>query len=804
MATFNTAFGSLPTPEKEFFGNGAAPRKGGAKGTGQIEQGTAPGATMNFADMQKAGYARPAPTAARPQRPQMLTSLGDQLKQPVAPLASQPQASTAPDVPPMLSALQTSLQQPTAAPMPAAAPPAAAGTAPAGGAPAETPPSEATTPTAGPAGMGTVETPVGTAPSYTAGTTPPPNAPNGSTFTAANGLVYTKRGGLWSYEGGDQDPKARGYGGLVPPELLGQTNTSAAGQGIQPTSLGTTGADYFLQKYGLPANDAEWATLAANAGMSVADLKNFTASNKWKYDTKENTTAYQEQMDPAGEAQAWLNDPANKDIRWEYKYVPRASRKEGDPPFRLKTEAELKAEGKWFQSSRAYDENGQLRTTISGEGGGPGGPGEGRPMLDEDQTYYPGGRGGSGAAGGGYGGGSGGGGYTTQQQGALPGYVSPKTTYAMPNYNTLLANLGVSLGTGGAPQAGGYTGSAQALELRKKLEAQLALLAAGSDTQKKAFDATRDARSAELTAQYGAERSKLEEDLAARGLSASTIGGGRYGDLAGQQARAMASFEADMLKQQSEAEARDRALYMTTMSDLAGMAGTQDLGTYEANIKAKQVQADIAFRAAELQQEAALKGRDLDLQQARDIATSQYQSGQLGLGYAEMRSREQMQREDQTFRAGESELERRIRLQLQGNDIRSQEEIARLDRGLRDKIASGELTLNQGIALGNISQRIYDGTLPIESWDTLLIGLGLDPKKFPRPPVNPNLDKKKDTSPTDTTGNPPRQENPPPADTLQNYTPGTRFNIRGVIYTLDASGRLIDPSGRQYNYSNAE
>ena len=70
--------------------------------------------------------------------------------------------------------------------------------------------------------------------------------------------------------------------------------------------------------------------------------------------------------------------------------------------------------------------------------------------------------------------------------------------------------------------------------------------------------------------------------------------------------------------------------------------------------------------------------------------------------------------------------------------------------------------------------------------------------------MNPNFDKNKDTSKTDTTGDPPRRENPPPADTLQNYTPGTRFNIRGVIYTIDDSGRLIDPSGRQYNYSNAE
>jgi hypothetical protein len=112
--------------------------------------------------------------------------------------------------------------------------------------------------------------------------------------------------------------------------------------------------------------------------------------------------------------------------------------------------------------------------------------------------------------------------------------------------------------------------------------------------------------------------------------------------------------------------------------------------------------------------------------------------------------------------------------------------------------------LNQGIALGNVSQRIYDGTLPLESWDVLLVALGLDPAKYPRPRVK-DTGKDTDKDPNkDTSGDPPRRESAPPAATLQNYTTGTRFNIRGVIYTLDASGRLIDPSGRVYNYTNDE
>jgi hypothetical protein len=162
-----------------------------------------------------------------------------------------------------------------------------------------------------------------------------------------------------------------------------------------------------------------------------------------------------------------------------------------------------------------------------------------------------------------------------------------------------------------------------------------------------------------------------------------------------------------------------------------------------------------------------------------------------------------MAREDQTFRAGESALERQLRLSLQKNDITAQADLARLDRDLRSQIASGELTLNQGIAVSNIAQRIFDGTLPIEAWETLLRSLGIDPAKYPKPTVNPNNKTTTTTTntPPDTSGNPPRQETPPPANTLQNYTPGTQFNIRGVIYTLDSSGRLFDSFGRQYNYS---
>jgi hypothetical protein len=234
--------------------------------------------------------------------------------------------------------------------------------------------------------------------------------------------------------------------------------------------------------------------------------------------------------------------------------------------------------------------------------------------------------------------------------------------------------------------SGQFGGSTQAQALRARLEQQLNDLSQNeAQIQGQSYAALRKAKMDEMGAEFGAQRSQLEEDLARRGLAASTIGGGRYGDLAGQQARATASFEADLLKQQAEAEAENRKVYLSGMSELAGMAGQQDLGAFEANLKSRQADADISLRTQELQQRAALEGRSLNLQEARDLATKEYQGGQLQQGYAEISSRErmsasdiasrqQMQQNQFGFEGSQSALERDLRKQLQEGQITAEGE----------------------------------------------------------------------------------------------------------------------------------
>lgn len=254
----------------------------------------------------------------------------------------------------------------------------------------------------------------------------------------------------------------------------------------------------------------------------------------------------------------------------------------------------------------------------------------------------------------------------------------------------------------GYQSSGEFGGSSQAQALRARLEQQLNDLSQNeAQIQGQSYAALRKAKMDEMGAEFGAQRSQLEEDLARRGLSASTIGGGRYGDLAGQQARATASFEADLLKQQAEAEAENRKVYLSGMSELAGMAGQQDLGAFEANLKSRQADADISLRTQELQQKAQLEGRSLNLQEARDLATKEYQGGQLQQGYAEISSRErmsasdiasrqQMQQSQFAFDQSQSALERSLRETMQTRELTSEEK-----RQLDQITANKDLQTNQ-------------------------------------------------------------------------------------------------------------
>jgi len=92
-------------------------------------------------------------------------------------------------------------------------------------------------------------------------------------------------------------------------------------------------------------------------------------------------------------------------------------------------------------------------------------------------------------------------------------------------------------------------------------------------TNTSVYDRLRESALNNLRASFSGQRQNLNEDLARRGLWASSgeLGAGaRLGDLAGQQARAEADLEANLLGGEREAEQR----YLQMMLDLARMFQT--------------------------------------------------------------------------------------------------------------------------------------------------------------------------------------------------------------------------------------
>jgi hypothetical protein len=202
------------------------------------------------------------------------------------------------------------------------------------------------------------------------------------------------------------------------------------------------------------------------------------------------------------------------------------------------------------------------------------------------------------------------------------GQQQPSQTFAQ------LQQQGMARPAPQAPQAKPFAqfgGSEQAQQARTGMLGQLQQqLAQPTRFDTQAFQQIRGAQAANLQAEYGAEQSRLNEELARRGLSASSIGGGRMGDLAGQQARALSSLDAQLLQQAAQTQAQDRLAAMQAAGQFAELAGSQDLAQFEANRVAQAAEFQQGLQGAQFQQGQ----REFDRSQALAAAQAQQAGGQ--------------------------------------------------------------------------------------------------------------------------------------------------------------------------------
>lgn len=600
MATFNTAFGALPSvktltgreprrpkmrqaPDQqaqdgtEYGGSQQLQAQMSAQREAQQRQGGAGmggtgGAT--FADLQKQGRARPAPSpfgaqtrapGAPPPQGAELESLDARLRQALGQMRSAPpqmqemqmtagaQAAPAEAAPPAPAASQQAA--PSAAP-PSAPPPSAPPTGPlvdqVAGVLGPTTPSVSAEQPAGSEASADISP---TSPTtYTVANPPTANAAEGTTFRDANGRVWTKRAGLWSAFAVAGQASPTGYGSLLPREIiaLGQ-------QGPYQVS----GLEPFMRQFGRPETPEQYALLAANYRTSVDELRQLVRDRR----IPSQQAVADQQQERQYQRERNLINPQTGFLRenipnWVV-FIPRSG---GGPFYRAKTLEELKAT--------------------------PGAPEFTRNMTAEQYQQY------------------------LQTQPDFDG-AKAKTGGTIPDYGDadVLGPVQLGIGSNRLPTQGAFTPPAPRNSFGAtgaginvpgtnafltRLMERLGLMMQGpSPEEAAAFEAQRKAGREDLEAKFKGDVQALNEEMAARGLFASTIGSGRMGDLSGQQARALSNLEADILKSMQEAQSKREALVIQGLQ--AGGA----------------TQAEIDTRAAQIQQEERLKGREMDIAEAR-------------------------------------------------------------------------------------------------------------------------------------------------------------------------------------------
>lgn len=217
----------------------------------------------------------------------------------------------------------------------------------------------------------------------------------------------------------------------------------------------------------------------------------------------------------------------------------------------------------------------------------------------------------------------------------------------------------------------------------------------------------RESQRADLEAQFGAQRQQLEEELARRGLSASSIAAGQFGDIAGQQARALASMEASLTEKAAESLQRGRESLIQGLGQAAGI----EIQAKGLDLNSKKVQADIEAESKRLMQ----ADRSLDLQQARDIAQQNIAYAQLAEQAAGRVSRDKLTIAQMNQQ--ESQFARTLGL----DEKRFQQDVADKARDfeLRDRSLTETQAHNMAmeqLSRDQLDQRVAEAAATAERW----------------------------------------------------------------------------------------
>lgn len=129
----------------------------------------------------------------------------------------------------------------------------------------------------------------------------------------------------------------------------------------------------------------------------------------------------------------------------------------------------------------------------------------------------------------------------------------------------------------------------------------------------------RDTLTAQLGAQFGAQKKQLDEEMARRGIGSSSIAGGYYGDLQGQQDQALAGLNASLIQDQASTSAADIAASLGAGQGLYNTQAQQGLGAAQLGVQNTLGQGSLTLGQNQLAQQGGQFGQTLA--QNKDLAT---------------------------------------------------------------------------------------------------------------------------------------------------------------------------------------
>lgn len=238
-----------------------------------------------------------------------------------------------------------------------------------------------------------------------------------------------------------------------------------------------------------------------------------------------------------------------------------------------------------------------------------------------------------------------------------------------------------------------FQGSPQAMQARNSLQQQ-AMSAAAQPTRYDAstFTTIRDAAMGDLNADFERQQLALNEEMARRGLYDSSIAANNFRDLGGQQARAMAGLNASLLQDAAATQMSDRLGAAGLSSQLAQLAGSQDLAGFEANRVGQALDTENAFRGAEFSEGQ----RQFDLQQQL--------AERLGIGGLGLEAeRVNLSRDELALRGDLGQQEQ----QLARQRLMQEGTLAQAEQNLeRDRLTQQGMQFNQGLAAETQNQAL--------------------------------------------------------------------------------------------------